>query len=452
MTVDGLVSGLDTTSLINQLIQAEAAPQTALRNRLTSTESAASAYRSINTRFDALRTAAEAVLKPETWSSAKASSSAPSVSVALGSAPQTGSLTFDVKAVAVTHSVVSTASWTASTQPYGLASPIVVRDALDQPKGEIALPADATLEDAVKAINAASFGLSATAVRVGDNDYRLQVTAKTSGVSTTFGLGGATEFSTTTQGADAHITVGSTAAAYDVRSATNDFTGLVPGATITVSKPESGVTVAVGSNPEAIAAKVQALVDAANSALGSISLYGSSTGGSIAVLKGDSTLTSMAGQVLRIASSGAGGTGSAAPVGIQLTRNGSVTFDKATFLAAYARDPAMVEGTIVGTPAGPGPDNTINTADDGMPGLARGLQTFTKSATNTTTGTLTTLAKSRDDLVKDIQDRIDAWDLRLEKRREALTRQFTAMETALSTMKQQSSWLAGQISSLPSYG
>ena len=32
----------------------------------------------------------------------------------------------------------------------------------------------------------------------------------------------------------------------------------------------------------------------------------------------------------------------------------------------------------------------------------------------------------------------DAWDLRLAKRKETLTRQFTAMETALSSLKNQS--------------
>ena len=53
-------------------------------------------------------------------------------------------------------------------------------------------------------------------------------------------------------------------------------------------------------------------------------------------------------------------------------------------------------------------------------------------------------------MLKDYQDRIDAWDLRLAKRKETLTRQFTAMETALSSLKNQSTWLAGQINSLPS--
>ncbi len=55
------------------------------------------------------------------------------------------------------------------------------------------------------------------------------------------------------------------------------------------------------------------------------------------------------------------------------------------------------------------------------------------------------------DAQADIKNRIEAWDLRLTKRKETLTRQFTAMETALSSLRNQSTWLAGQINSLPSY-
>ena len=60
--------------------------------------------------------------------------------------------------------------------------------------------------------------------------------------------------------------------------------------------------------------------------------------------------------------------------------------------------------------------------------------------------------RARTPCAKDITDRIDAWDLRLAKRKETLTRQFTAMETALSSLQNQSTWLAGQISQLPSAG
>ena len=82
-------------------------------------------------------------------------------------------------------------------------------------------------------------------------------------------------------------------------------------------------------------------------------------------------------------------------------------------------------------------------------GIAAKLLAISKSASDATTGSIVALANGQDLLVKDYQARIEAWDLRLEKRREALTRQFTAMETALSSLKNQSTWLAGQINSLP---
>ena len=85
-------------------------------------------------------------------------------------------------------------------------------------------------------------------------------------------------------------------------------------------------------------------------------------------------------------------------------------------------------------------------------GVAGRLLAVAKSASDATTGTLVKpRQRARTRMVKDIQDRIDAWDLRLAKRKETLTRQFTAMETALSSLKNQSTWLAGQINSLPSF-
>ena len=79
MSVDGLISGLDTTSLINQLIQAEAAPQTAFKSKVSEAQAAVAAYQGINTRYAALRTAAEAVANADTWSTPTATSSSASV-------------------------------------------------------------------------------------------------------------------------------------------------------------------------------------------------------------------------------------------------------------------------------------------------------------------------------------------------------------------------------------
>ena len=106
---------------------------------------------------------------------------------------------------------------------------------------------------------------------------------------------------------------------------------------------------------------------------------------------------------------------------------------------------------VGGTAAGVGPDGTAGTKDDvAARGIAGRLLSVTKAASGSTTGSLVKMAEGQDSLIKDIKDRIEAWDLRLAKRKETLTRQFSAMETALSSLKNQSTWLAGQINSLPS--
>jgi flagellar hook-associated protein 2 len=141
-------------------------------------------------------------------------------------------------------------------------------------------------------------------------------------------------------------------------------------------------------------------------------------------------------------------------VGIQLTRDGALTFDKAVFTAKLAAEPAAVqkmftEKTIKST----GVDGISGNADDvtAPVGLAAKLELLAKGASDTTTGSLVLLAKSEDALAKDLQARIDAWDTRLALRKDTITRQFTAMETALSSMQNKGSWLSSQIASLPSW-
>ncbi len=145
-------------------------------------------------------------------------------------------------------------------------------------------------------------------------------------------------------------------------------------------------------------------------------------------------------------SSAVSGAGSPGAIGIELTRSGTVTFDETAFLAKLSSDPDTVQRMLAGAPA----DSTTTPPTPAVEGISQRLEALAKRTTNSTTGTLTLLAQGRDTLVKDFETRIADWDLRLAARRETLTRQFTAMETALSSLKNQSSWLAGQLGSLSS--
>jgi flagellar hook-associated protein 2 len=340
---------------------------------------------------------------------------------------------------------VSPASWTAPTDAHGLASPLEVRDGSGTVVGSITITGS-TLQDAVDAINSSDFKLSAAAVKVGEGQYRLQVAAKETGAAGKFDLGTAGTFTATTVGRNAVLTVG-TDTTYDVESSTNTFDGLLPGVTLTAmtADPAAPVTVTVSADPDAVASKVQALVDAVNSAASNVRTYTNNSKGSTAALKGDYAVNQLAGQLLDAVAYAVGDDGSPAQVGFQLTRDGQVTFDKSKFLTALADNPELAQRMIAGAPAG------TDENGDALPavtGLAQRLLTVAQAASDSTTGSLVKLAEGQDSLVKDIQDRIDAWDLRLAKRKETLTRQFSAMETALSSLKNQSTWLAGQLNSL----
>ncbi|MGY1689567.1 flagellar filament capping protein FliD [Geodermatophilus sp. SYSU D01105] len=457
ISISGLVSSLDTASIIDQLMQVEANPQTLLQQRLSSTQSQATAYRAVNTRFDALRTAAEALTKDTAWTAAKATTSSTTASAVTSSTAATGSVTFTVDKVAKAHAVISDQKWSvaadksASDVAYGTNSLTLTVGGATK---TISLDRDgngtATLAEAAAAINAdTTLGLAATAVRTSPTEYRLQISATKTGAASQFS---GTGFSTVTQASDAQISVGDTGAGYTMTSATNSFTGLVDGTTITVSKPETGVTLNVTKDPDAVAAKVQTLVNAANDLLSAISSY-SDADSSSAILKGDSALRQLATQVLDVLSYAVGGDGSAAQVGLQLTRDGRYSFDKTAFVAKLSADPTVVQRMFTSTTTTAGPDLDLATTADNVTspvGVAAKLAALAKSASDTTTGTLVMLAKSKDTLAGDLEDQVEAWDRRLEIRRASLTAQFTAMETALATLKSQGSWLSAQLGSLPS--
>jgi flagellar hook-associated protein 2 len=467
MSVDGLISGMDTTALISQLLQAEAGPQLALKSKLSATQTAASAYRTVNTTFAAVRAAAEALSTSTLAASRKATSNSTSVTASASTSAVDGSsLTFSVTGVASTQTLMSNSTWSSPTAAVRSAAepawPIEIRDVTGTTViKSIDVPAGATLNDAAAAINKANAGVTAAVVRTGNNQYRLAFTSTKSGAAGSVMVVSATDTATTlgsqfletSPGRDATIDLGGGLTA---TSSSNTFNDLVAGVSVTVSKADPGtpVTITVGQDADGVATKVQALVDAVNAALATVKTYTDNSKGSTAALKGDYAVSSLAGQLLEAVSSAVGSDGSPARVGFQLSKDGKVTFDKAKFTSALKDTPDLAQRMVVGQAASLGADGVVGGGDDlpAVTGIAGRLLAVAKSASDSATGSLVGLAKGQDSLADDIKDRIEAWDLRLAKRKEMLTRQFSAMETALSSLKNQSTWLAGQINSLPSGG
>jgi flagellar hook-associated protein 2 len=221
----------------------------------------------------------------------------------------------------------------------------------------------------------------------------------------------------------------------------------MPGVDLTLQAGvETGqdVTVTVGRDAVSLSDKVKSIIDALNAALTDISsVTASGAGGTKAgALAGNATLREVRDQLMSSVTGGVGGA-SLAEVGIETDRYGKIEFDAEKFTTAYAADSAKVEAMFVDTdPTAPVETNTDH-------GFATALEALTKRLSNSTDGAVTSLVKGRQSSIEGLNDAIDAWDSRLELRRQSLEKTYAALEVALGKLQSQSSWLAGQIASLP---
>lgn len=211
-----------------------------------------------------------------------------------------------------------------------------------------------SLADVAAAINGANAGVSAAAVKVSDGAWRLQLSSRTTGeagriavdTSVFTGVGGMIESSAAQ---NAQITIGSGPGAYQVEASGNTFSNVMSGVSLTAkSVSATAVTVDISRNDDSVATDVGALVGAANTILADIKVQTrfDSTTGTSGVLAGNSAIRRLADQIRATLSgqvdglTGTATNGLASAAGIQLTRDGSFTFDKTKFLAVMASDPS----------------------------------------------------------------------------------------------------------------
>ena len=88
-SISGLASGLDTASIINQLMQLEAVPQGKLKDQQTAENNVIKALRQLNADTALLAGNAATLAKPTTWQTLTATSTSSNVTAtaASGAAP-----------------------------------------------------------------------------------------------------------------------------------------------------------------------------------------------------------------------------------------------------------------------------------------------------------------------------------------------------------------------------
>ena len=424
ISLSGLLGGtagqINTTALIASLMQAQSVPQNQLKDQLSTQQNVMMAYQALNTKATAMKTAAQALTDPTAWTATAATSSAGSVVASSDGAATPGATTFNV--IKTASPQTSTIAADASGNVVGNPAAGITITGADGTAHAISLTTGSA-SDVAAAINTAGV---ATVVN-SDSGTMLQLSSTSPGSNAAFTTSGFDNAAQTiVPAANAQIGVGDPAAGgYTVSSQTNTFTGVIPGVTFTVSAPATAVTISVASDEQSLSTKMQALVDAANVTRSEISA--DTAQGS--PLAGTSSVNSMMTSILSAISSGTASGGSLKPYGIDIDKNGVISFDASAFAAAYNANPAGTQTAIAGS-------------------FAKNLDAAANSAVDPVTGSVTLAMSSVKSQESSLNTEITSWTSRLSDIQTRLQQKYTAMETTLAGLQSKQSYLTSMIDSI----
>jgi flagellar hook-associated protein 2 len=455
-SVSGLSSGIDTATIVAQLMQLERQPQTRLKAQLAVSDARKTVLSDIQTRLKNLQLAAADLKSATLWTDKQTVEVSDTTKAAVSLTGPAGTGSYAIVATALARGAQKWYSYV----PPGSDSTITYSNG-----DTTTITAGSDIKAAAAAINADT-GAPVYASAVTDSSTGTEYlvlssrqTGLTEGAFTASEPGGLITEDTARR-------VNSRDAAYTVNgqaktSPTNTITDGIPGVSLTLKTQitaGNNVTVTVGApQPDTtnVTAKMKAFVEQYNSTLDFIrskldekKVPNATTAADQAkgLLNGDTMLEGILSQ-LRIAVSatyapgnpttldemGEIGVSTGGATGGALSADaikGKLVFDATKFASALATDQTAVKNLISGT--------------SGFGQALENLLTPTLQAGGTMSSRLT----SEDSKKKSISDQIARMDVLLAKKEETLKTQFAAMEKALQASQAQGQWLAGQLQQL----
>ncbi len=337
----GIVTGLDTQSIIAALVGVRKQPITLLEARKAEYGQLRTRYQQLQDKLEELQSRAEDLKQASDFLSFSAVSSDTTVVdvSATGSASET-SFAVVVSALAAAESEASIGFADYDTTHLGTGT---LKITLAGTQHDVAIASgEDTLEGIRDAINDADLGVTATIVNegTGATPYRLVVTADATGAANTIsfsddqggsGLAAALSFSNVQPAADAVVQING----LTVHRATNVVDDVVPGVTFTLLKAGSS-TVTLNPDLASIKQKVQDYVDAHTDLINFINNEikvsdVTKKGGSF---NGESTVRGIKNRILAqytLSSYPGGALNTLAEVGITLQSDGTLVFDQSDF-------------------------------------------------------------------------------------------------------------------------
>ena len=455
-TITGVGSGFDTQAIVKSLVDAERAPKQAqinLQSQKATTQ--LSSIGKIQAALDAFRGALASMGTDNSFSGLTGTSSDEKVAtMTANQGAASGSFALIVNQLAL-PSKLSTKSFTGgqSTVVNSGTTPTTLTISQSGKNFDLKVPAGATLQQVRDSINSqfGTAGLSAN-ILTDSNGSRLILTSTNSGVGSDLTMSGNsgidTGYTVVSEPKNAKYTIDGIAA----ESKTNSITDAVSGVSIkllsvsplttpsdTASTARNALTISVSTSTTALKSGVKGFVDTYNALLKAMNAETKVTkdaaGNSVAAtLTGDSTMRTLQAAIRNEfnALSGNGTLKSLAQFG--------VTTDQDT--GALSIDAKQWDKAVLTNAA------DINSIFSGKNGLLARLTTATDGYAKATTGILATRSTSLSDSLKDLNKQQTALDERLTTMQDALTRKYTAMDTLVAQLRQQSNSILGTLNAL----
>jgi flagellar hook-associated protein 2 len=435
-------NGFDFGSIIDAIMQYESQPLTALQTQQQSVKDKDAALVQLNSFISSLQTSASSLTNASTFSNVASTSSDPTIATTTaGSGALAGR--YDVSIAFLAKGQVTT-----STNGYGALDDVVADS------GSLSFTIDGTTTTAIDitqattlaelkdAINNQGSGVVASIVNTGSS-YKLVVSSRATGATNGFTINSALA-----NGGGAVVgfaagqspTAGNVQDARDsqfsvnglpITSSSNDITDAIPGMTL---KLITAGNVVVDVNPDygAVKDSLKSVVTQYNKLK---EFFARQSGndpltGKRAPLGGDSIMRQALNDLRSVvlgANSNGGRYQYLAEIGVELTANGELKLDETKFNAAINGYPSDVEKLFQGT-TGSGIFDEMKTRLDALDGTA---------------GLIKTTRTSIDNTLKSYRSRIESQQLRLDIRRQELTRMYAAADEAMSKLSAMSSQIAG---------
>lgn len=452
MNIGGLASGLDTNSIVDQMMAIERIPRAKLDVKSALAGVRQSLLQDFQTKLRSVEAAARDLRSVTLYSQTQSVDSSDPTKATAATASGAGVGGYQVEISQLANAAQRTYSFTA---PAAAGSITIDGHAT-------AIAAGATLAAVVANINSDT---SATVYAAATDAGTLVLSSRATGdtgsgfIALTDPTGALTEQTAKAkQGRDAQFTVDGVAGT----SSSNTVTSAIAGVSLTLkgvtttSGPFTVTVGAPGADTDAIKGKLQAFVDVYNSTVDAIrekltekSVPNAKTAADQqkGILFGDRQLTDILSHMRQAIYAPIDGmpegmdsladlgisTGSASATSSKDALAGKLTLDVKKLTTAVTTNPGGVRDLLAGI--------------GNVGGWARSFEAIVHEA-DTTGGTLDVRINGAADEIKRLQSSMATMDQRLALREQTLRAQFTAMETALSQSQAQGQWLTGQLAGL----